>query len=115
MAFTPLSSHFTIPPQRVAPTVEYQIPGYTGKVVKNLFINTPVVIIEDGICLPSQMGDLLAGRGNVASVSNVNALNLGTFTNCYKYDATGEGLPCANNGSGSTGLVQYHIEWHKIS
>lgn len=115
MPFTPLSSHFKLLPQQLSPTVEYQIPGYTGKVVKALFINTPVIIIEEGVCLPSQMSDLLAGRGNVAATSNVNALNLGSFPNCYKLDATGEGLPCANNGSSGTGLVQYHIEWHQIS
>lgn len=116
MAFTPLDAHFKLGKQQTPPVIEYQRPGYTGKIPKNLFPAPPVIIMQDGYCLPTQMSDLLKDRGNAQALYNVNALNLGTFNNCYKYDADGEGVIAANaGGSGTHGMVRYMIEWHQIT
>ena len=98
--------------------MEYRRPGYTGVVAVNRQKNPCVVIIETGFCLPTEMTNLLANRGDATTTQTVDALNLGSFQNCYKYYAgeDDEGVMAANaGGSGTHGLVAYRIEWHQLA
>jgi len=116
MAFAPLDAHFRFP-QPDPSSIDYLRPGFAAKIGKTLNVAPPVVIFQDGYCLPTQVGDLLADRGNTQVLVNVNAILLGVFPNCYKYRAHPlEGVKAANaGGSGTHGMVRYEIEWHQLT
>lgn len=115
MAFAPLDAHFRLPDQEPS-SIDYLRPGYSAKIAKTLNVSPPVVIIQEGYCLPTQVGDLMADRGNTNALVNVNAVLLGVFPNCYKYRARPvEGLKAPNaGGAGTHGMLRYEIEWHQL-
>lgn len=116
MAFTPLDAHFRFPDQDPS-SIDYLRPGYTDKIGKTLNVAPPVVIFQEGYCLPTQVTDLLADRGNTLALVNVNAILLGVYPNCYKFKARPvESLKAANaGGAGTHGMVRYEIEWHQLT
>ena len=102
-----LEQHFRIM-DRDSIVETYMIPGASSEVNKILFAPMPYVIEETGVCEALYLATIYTGRGNPTILSNVNAMQLGTYNNCWKQSATSEGLP-----SGDADKLKYRIIWRQ--
>jgi hypothetical protein len=97
---------------------ETTVPGIQGKIYKKLSLQY-IRIIETGQCGKdtASLTALYFGKGNPATTQAVTTRLQGSYSNCYKVDATlapdRTGVPEPNSTTG--GRVRYRIIWEVTS
>jgi hypothetical protein len=106
-----ITHHFEVekPDLRI---VEYDVPGFTGPILKKLGLTLKRVFEYGHIDADSQtdLDDLFAGEGDPSVLTTVNTLLQGSISNCYK-----EKVKLVNKQSGTGGIIAYEITWRQIS
>lgn len=86
-------------------------PNYNGPELVRMAPAVPAIVEEKGLCEPNQASNIYTGKGDPNTItSSLNALNLGTFANVWKYDAWIDPVPTTDHGK-----LFYTIIWKQLS